>query len=299
MHTGHHELIFWRDSLLDTLLLLGVYDLVADFAEVNLHWRLPVSHASVRSLDRLVHKPVAVSVTMATSVDGQALFNEEANSVSIKLAVLVVDFDMAIGDLVGQEDVLFENRAHSAGALINATPSLNSASLRLGFTDNKVDRLLANDHDLLVLHRIMLVMSVQGCLHVVLDLGLGLFARVLVLEMEGRGNVMRQLSLELNLVDTWVENSTLDVKHAVLVLKEFLAVLKLVSVMDRLVTILSCVMADERALLATLDLELDVGGFNGFHNFEVNNTANGITWLVEGILRLELNFTLGELAPFV
>lgn len=124
---------------------------------------------------------------MATSVNGQALFNVEANAVSIKLTVLVVDFDMADSDLVGQEDVLVENRVHSAGTLINATPSLNSASLRLGFTDNEVDRFLANDHDLLIFHRMMLVMSVQGSLHVVLDLGLGLFARVLVLEMEGRG----------------------------------------------------------------------------------------------------------------
>lgn len=58
-------------------------------------------------------------------------------------------------------------------------------------------------------------------------------------------------------------------------------------------------MADKRALLATLNLELYVGRFNSFHNFEVDDTANGITRLVEGILRLELNFTLGELAPFI
>lgn len=55
LHTSHHELIFWRDSLLDTLLLLGINNFVANFAKVNSHRVLPVSHASARSLNCLVH----------------------------------------------------------------------------------------------------------------------------------------------------------------------------------------------------------------------------------------------------
>jgi len=69
---------------------------------------------------------------------------------------------------------------------------------------------------------------------------------------------VRQLGLEFNLVYARVEDTTLDVKHAVLVFKEFLAVLKFISVMNSLVAPLGGVVTDERALLSTFDLELDV-----------------------------------------
>lgn len=173
------------------------------------------------------------------------------------------------------------------------------AGLRLGLSNNKIDWLLTDDHDLFVLHLLVLVVSVQNSLDEVLDLGLGLLTRVLVLEVEGGGNVMGQLSLKVNLVDTWVKHAALDIEHAVLILEEFLAVLELVSVVNSLITILSRVMANERALLTTFDLELDMRGLNRLHDFHVDDTGHSVTWLVEGILRLELNSAFGELGPFV
>ena len=120
-----------------------------------------------------------------------------------------------------------------------------------------------------------------------------------MLEVEGGWDVVGQLRLEFNLVDTWLEKAALDVKHAVLVLKELFAVLELISMVDSLVTIRGRVMMDERAFLSSLELEFDVGGVNGLHNFQVDYTADGITWLIEGVLRLELNSAFGELAPCI
>ena len=120
-----------------------------------------------------------------------------------------------------------------------------------------------------------------------------------VLEVEGGWDVVGQLRLEFNLVDTWLEKAALDVKHTVLVLKELFAVLELISMMDSLVTILGRVMMDERAFLSSLELEFDVGGVNGLHNFQVDYTTDGITWLIEGVLRLELNSAFWELAPCI
>lgn len=59
------------------------------------------------------------------------------------------------------------------------------AGLRLSLSNNKIDWLLTDDHDLFILHLLVLVVSVQNSLDVVLDLGLGLLTRVLVLEVEG------------------------------------------------------------------------------------------------------------------
>jgi hypothetical protein len=50
------------------------------------------------------------------------------------------------------------------------------AGLGLSLADDKIDWLLTNNHDLLILHLIMLVISVQSSLHVVLHLGLWLLA---------------------------------------------------------------------------------------------------------------------------
>ena len=58
------------------------------------------------------------------------------------------------------------------------------AGLRLSLSNNKIDWLLTDDHDLFILHLLVLVVSVQNSLDVVLDLGLGLLTRVLVLEVE-------------------------------------------------------------------------------------------------------------------
>ena len=104
--------------------------------------------------------------------------------------MLVVNLDMALGDLVGQEDILRENGAHGARALIDAAPGLDIARLRLSLTHDHIDWLFANDHDLLVFHFIVFVVSLQDRLHVVLDLGLWFFSRTLMLELQGGRDIV-------------------------------------------------------------------------------------------------------------
>ena len=57
--------------------------------------------------------------------------------------------------------------------------------------------------------------------------------------------------------------------------------------------------ADEGALLTTLDLQLDVRGLDSLGNLDVDQTLHCVAGLVEGVSGLQLNVTLGELAPRV
>ena len=217
----------------------------------------------------------------------------------IELAVLIVDLDVALCNLGGQEDILGENRAHCARALIDAAPGLDVARLGLSLSNYHIDWLLTDDHDLLEFHFIMLIIRLQGRLNVVLDLGLGLLSTFLMLELQGGRNIMWELRLEVNLVDTWLEHAALDIKHAVFVLEELFLVLELIGVVHGLVTVLGRVVANETALLSTLDLKLNMRSLNCLHDLNVDHADDSVSWLVEGILGLNLDFTLGELSALI
>ena len=145
----------------------------------------------------------------------------------------------------------------------------------------------------------MFVVCLQSGLNIVLDLRLGPLSGVLVLEGKRRGKFARQLSREVDLVDTRLQDATLDIKHAVFVLEELLAMLELLLAMHRPVTVLLRVVADERALFAALELQLDMRRMNWLHDLHVKHASHLVAWLVEGILRLKLDLALGEFTPLV
>ena len=176
----------------------------------------------MRALDLLIDESCAVGVTVMADLDTQNLFYVEAHPMSIEPTVLIVDLHLSLGDLVRHEHVLIEDAGHGGGALINAAPCLDVASLGLSIAHNEVDGFLADDQHLLVLHGVVLVVGVQHSLDVVLHLGLGLLTRVLMFEVKRGGDVLGQLSLELNRVDAWVEHATLNIEDSVLVLEELL-----------------------------------------------------------------------------
>ena len=120
-----------------------------------------------------------------------------------------------------------------------------------------------------------------------------------MLELQGGWNVVWELSLEVDLVDAWVEHAALDIKHAVFVLEELFLVLELIGVVHGPVTVLGRVVANETALLSTLDLELDMRSLHWLHDLDVDHANDGVSWLVEGILGLNLDFTLGELSALI
>lgn len=260
----------------------------------------PVGNTCVGSINGLVDESVSVDMTVVTTSHGQHLLNIETDSLSLELAVLVVHAHLTHGDFVGQELVLLENTRHSGSSLVNTAPGLDVASLALSVVHCEVDRLFADHKHLLKLHLIMLVVSLKSGFDIVLDLGLGLLTLVFLLEIEGRWNVVGQGGGEFDLVDAWVENATLDIEHAVLVLKELFAVLQLFVSFNRagLVTMLLSLMpeADERALFATLEFKLNVRGFDGLHDLNVNDTFDHVAGLVEGALGLQLDLALGERA---
>lgn len=96
----------------------------------------------------------------------------------------------------------------------------------------ELNGLLSDHEDLLVFHLVVLVGGLEDDFDVVLDLGFGLLALVLLLEVQGRGDVVGQSAGEVYLVDAWVENASLDIEHAVLVLEELFAVLQLLVPLD-------------------------------------------------------------------
>ena len=183
-------------------------------------------------------------------------------------------------------------------ALVNTAPGLDVAGLRLSVTLAESDGLLPDDEDLLEFHFVVLVVSVENGLNIVLDLGLGLFAGVLVLEGEGGRELVGEVRRELHRVDARVQHATLDHEDIALVLQERLVVLQLVGVSDltHLTTtqLIRVIVADERGLLTSLELEGDVGGHDRLHDLEVDDTLDGVAWLVEGELRLQLDLSLGE-----
>lgn len=58
------------------------------------------------TFDSLIDKPVAIGMAVASGMNAQDLLDIEADSMSIELALSVVDLDMAFSDFVWQENVL-------------------------------------------------------------------------------------------------------------------------------------------------------------------------------------------------
>lgn len=111
------------------------------------------------------------------------------------------------------------------------------------------------------------------------------------------------MSLEVDLIETGLKTSILNIEHLVLVFEEFLAMLELIGVVNdsSLITVLlmGCVMADKGALFATFDLKLDVGAFDCLQDVDIDHTGNSVSWFIEGILSLELDLSFGEAATLV
>ena len=101
-----------------------------------------------------------VRMIIMISVYGKSLLHKERNSVSGDVAELVIDLDLTFSKLIWQENVLIEYTRHGRGTLANAAPSLDLTSFRLSFADDKVDGLLTDSKNLLVLHVIMLISAV-------------------------------------------------------------------------------------------------------------------------------------------
>ena len=93
-------------------------------------------------------------------MDGKSLLDEEGDAMGSDLTMLIVDFNLTFSHFVWKEDVLVENTLHRGSTLADAAPSLDLTSFRLSFADDKVDGLLTDSKNLLVLHVIMLISAV-------------------------------------------------------------------------------------------------------------------------------------------
>ena len=253
----------------------------------------------MRAHDGVIDELSLICVAVETALDVEDLLDVEADTVGVQLAVFVVHMDRSSSDFIRQEHILVEDRSHGRRSLVDAAPRLDVAGLSLGFANFQLFRPLTDREHLLVLHAIFLVGSPKGRLDVVLDLSLGLLTLAVVLEVQGRGDTVWQLGLECDLVDARLEHAVDDIKDLIFELEESLAVLQLLVTVHGSVTVLLGPMADEGALLTTFDLQQDVRGLNSFHDLHVDNTIDSVAWLIEGVLRLELDLTLGEFTPTV
>ena len=160
LNTLHHEHIFRGNLLLDTLLLLHLGDIILDFCQVESKLSGPVGNTSSWSIDSAIDEPVSVGVAVVISMDGKSLLDEEGDAMGSDLTMLIVDFNLTFSHFVWKEDVLVENTLHRGSTLADAAPSLDLTSFRLSFADDKVDGLLTDSKNLLVLHVIMLISAV-------------------------------------------------------------------------------------------------------------------------------------------
>lgn len=144
-----------------------------------------------------------------------------------------------------------------------------------------------------------MIVADHCCLDIVLHFGLGLLSRMLVLEVKGGGKLVWQLRREVNLIDSRLQDTPLDIKYTVLVLQELLGMLELLLTMDSPIAILFSVVTNERALFTALELKLDVRRIGWLHDLHVDDARHGVSWLVEGILGLQLDLAFRELAPFI
>ena len=160
LNTLHHERIFRGNLLLDTLLLLHLGDIILDFCQVESKLLVPVGNTSSWSIDSATDEPVSVVVGEVFSSDEKSLLNEEGDAKGSDLTMLIVDFNLTFSHFVWKEDVLVENTLHSGSTLVDAAPGLDHTSFRLSFADDKVNGLLTDSKNLLVLHVIMLISAV-------------------------------------------------------------------------------------------------------------------------------------------
>lgn len=160
LNTLHHERIFRGNLLLDTLLLLHLGNIILDFCQVESKLSGPVGNTSSWSIDSAIDEPVSVGVAVVISMDGKSLLDEEGDAMGSDLTMLIVDFNLTFSQFVWKEDVLVENTLHRGSTLADAAPSLDLTSFRLSFADDKVDGLLTDSKNLLVLHVIMLISAV-------------------------------------------------------------------------------------------------------------------------------------------
>ena len=59
------------------------------------------------------------------------------------------------------------------------------------------------------------------------------------------------------------------------------------------------VVANEAALFSSSNLELDVRGTNGLGDLHVDHSSDGVAWLIEWVLGLQLDSALGKPASVV
>jgi hypothetical protein len=188
-------------------------------------------------------------------------------------------------------------------ALVDATPSLDVRSLLLFFTCLESNCWLSDGKDLLVLHLIVAFVVEELGLDIVLDLSFGLMSVLLVGEVERRGNLVWEEELEADFINTWLKNAIWDLHDLLLVLKELFLGLNLLMPLDSagIIAFTLGLMpeTDMGCLLTSLDLNLEVVGGAGLHNFEVDLTVDGVSWLIEGKLGLNLDLALGEVGSLV
>jgi hypothetical protein len=126
---------------------------------------------------------------------------------------------------------------------------------------------------------------------------------VCILELDGGWDCVWQDGLELNRVDAGLEHAVDNVKDAGSVLEELFRVfqqIRMVSCDSAIaLSVLSGVVTNEGTLLTALDLKLDMRSFDSLHNLHVDDTGDSVARLIEWVLRLDLDFALREVCPFV
>ena len=233
---------------------------------------------------------------MTVDVLSHSLLDSEGDLRNTEFALRVVNFNVTFSLFKRSEDVLVELGLEGGETLRAAAPGLD---LR-GLSDLDVllerDGLLAHGDDLLVIHLVLIFFAIELCLDVVLDLGLGLHSVLGVLVEQTGGSLIWDNEGEVELIIARLNDAILVIELLDLVLEgeELVGLLEVLVALNKTgiftLTFGLPPEASERVLASTLDLELEgLGIFDRLRDTKGDGAVDGVSWLVEGELSLDLD----------
>lgn len=216
-----HKHVFGADLLLLALLFLEFVAVVLDLPQVQRH-NMVGRPASIAAFFRLAHHDIVEIVVVTVSLKSHALDDPEVDLRYYQLTLCVVDFHVGAGLFLGRVDILGEGAFELAGAFAAAAAHFHVDGVFLVLHLFEVDWLLSDCEHLLVLHLVVIVGADHLRLDVVLDLGLGLFSFLLVLDVEAGRQALLQVEVERDAVVPWLQTVVRNLKHVLLVVGKLL-----------------------------------------------------------------------------
>ena len=166
--------------------------LIPDLSEINFQLSAhSLQESGVDSWLVLVDKSDGVGILVPLSRNVDDLLNSQSDSLHSKVALLVVKYHLGLDLLVRHVGVFVELHLNLRPSLVHAAPGRHLAVAYLRNVGLEASFFLSDDQDLLVFEVVLQrVVGLEFAAQGVLNLSLGLFLSVMVLEEHGGWNAL-------------------------------------------------------------------------------------------------------------